>query len=219
MRRALMVFAAGLLGVVATVPAASARQKETHWVRGTVTAVSDGSISVKVKEKDFTFAIDRDTEVIAPGAGTKTRAAQKAGEGGIKVPDVVKVGQAVEVRYHDMGATLHAATIRAGISGRLGETSFDRPRAQEASGTVSAVTGDSLTISSGGQSWTFSIDKTTTVVGRGVGTLGREKKEEGGGLRITDAVAVGDTVRVSYHDTAGTKHAATVTVTRKGTKT
>lgn len=219
MKRALMVIAAGILGVVAAAPAASAQGKETQWVRGTATAVSDNSITVKVKEKDYTFAIDRDTEVIARGAGTKTRAAQKAGEGGIKVSEVVKVGQGVEVRYHDMGGTLHAATIRAGISGGLGETSFDRPRAQDATGTVSAVTDDSLTVSSGGQSLTFSIDKSTKVVGRGLGTLGSEKKQEGAGLKITDAVGVGDTVRVSYHDTAGTKHAATVTVTRKGSKT
>jgi hypothetical protein len=213
-----MLIAAGLLGVLAAAPT-RAQDKETKSVRGTVSAVSDNSLTVKVKEKDFTFAIDRDTEVIARGAGTKTRAAQKAGEGGVKLTEVVKVGQGVEVRYHDMGGTLHAASIRAGIDAGAGGTSFDRPRAQDATGTVSAVAADSLTISSGGQSLTFSIDKATRVIGRGVGTAAGQKQAAGAGLPITDVVGVGDTVRVNYHDTDGTKHAGTVTITRKGSKT
>jgi hypothetical protein len=218
MRRGLMLIAAGLLGVLAAAPT-RAQDKETKSVRGTVSQVSDNSLTVKVKDKDLTFTIDKDTEVIARGAGTKTRAAQKAGEGGIKLTEVVKVGQGVEVRYHDMGGTLHAASIRAGIDAGAGRTSLDRPRAQDATGTVSAVTADSLTISSGGQSLTFSIDRTTRVIGRGVGTADRQKQETGTGLSITDAVGVGDTVRVSYHETGGTKQAATVTITRKGSKT
>jgi Domain of unknown function (DUF5666) len=222
MRRALIGIAAGVFAVMTAAPAALAQEKETKWVRGTVTAVTGNSITVKAKGKDYTFAIDKTTDVEAPGAGTKTRAAQKAGEGGISVADVVKVGTGAEVRYHDQGGTLHAARIRGGLTPSEGSTSEDQPpapKSSNASGTVSAVTNDSLTVTSGANSWTFAVDKSTKVVGEGVGTLSRKMKEAGKGMTITDAVGVGDTVTVSFTEAGGAKRATNVNITRKGAKT
>jgi Domain of unknown function (DUF5666) len=220
MRRALIGIAAGIFAVVTAAPAALAQEKDTKWVRGTVTAVTGDSITVKAKGKDYRFAIDRTTEVEAPGAGRKTRAAQKAGEGGVSVADVIKVGSGAEVRYHDQAGTLHAARIRGGLSPSEGSTSDDpAPKATSASGTVSAVTNDSLTVTSGANSWTFAVDKSTKVVGEGVGTLSRKMKEAGKGMTITDAVGVGDTVTVSFTEAGGAKTATNVNITRKGAKT
>jgi hypothetical protein len=213
MRRALIGIAAGVFAVVTAAPAAVAQ--DTKWVRGTVTAVTGNSITVKAKGRDYTFVIDKTTEVEAPGAGRKTRAAQKAGEAGVSVADIVKVGSGAEVRYHDQAGTLHAANIRAGLPPGEGTTSEDSAKTSSASGSVSAVSNDSLTVKGSSESWTFAVDKNTRVIGEGVGTLGRKMKEAGKGMQITDAVGVGDTVTVSFSDVGGTKHAVSVNVTRK----
>lgn len=212
MKRTSIIVLALLVGFW-VVPTDTASAQGTKWVRGTVTAVSDSSITVKALEKEYTFTVDQKSEVIARGAGTKARQAAKEGQPGIKLTDSVKVGDGVEVRYHDMGGTLHAATIRAGIDVGVGSTSDQATK--HADGTVSAVSGSSLTIKSGDKELRFNVDRSTRIIGRGVGTLSREKQEAGAGLKITDAVGEGDTVSVSYHDMGGTLHAAEIRVTRK----
>ena len=220
MRRAFIGIAAGLFAVVATAPAALAQ--DTKWVRGTVTAVTGSSITVKAKGKEYTFTIDKTTEVEAPGGGTAQRAAQKAGEAGISVADVVKAGTGAEVRYHDMGGTLHAARIRGGLPPSEGSTSDDAPAAAKstsASGTVSAITNDSVTVTSGANSWVLAIDKNTKIIGEGVGTLSRKLKEAGKGMTATDAIGVGDSVSVSFSEAGGGKTASSINITRKAPKT
>ncbi len=220
MRRAFIGIAAGLFAVVATAPAALAQ--DTKWVRGTVTAVTGSSITVKAKGKDYKFVIDKTTEVEAPGGGTAQRAAQKAGEAGISVADVVKVGTGAEVRYHDMSGTLHAARIRGGLPPSEGSTSDDAPPAAKstsASGTVSAIANDSVTVTSGANSWTLAIDKNTKIIGEGVGTLSRKLKEAGKGMTATDAIGVGDSVSVSFSEAGGAKTASSINITRKAPKT
>ncbi len=222
MRRAFIGIAAGVFAVVVAAPAALAQDKDTKWVRGTVTAVTGSSITVKAKGKDYTFAIDKTTDVEAPGGGTAQRAAQKAGEAGISVADVIKVGSGAEVRYHDMGATLHAARIRGGLPPSEGSTSDDAPAAAKSmstTGTVSAVSNDSLTVTSGTTSSTFAIDKSTKIIGEGVGTLSRKLKEAGKGMTATDAIGVGDSVSVSFSEAAGAKTASSINITRKSPKT
>lgn len=220
MRRAFIGIAAGLFAVVMTAPAALAQDKDTKWVRGTVTAVTGSSITVKAKGKDYTFAIDKTTEVEAPGGGTAQRAAEKAGEAGISVADVIKKGSGAEVRYHDMGGTLHAARIRGGLPPSEGSTSEDAPpKPTSATGTVSAITNDSLTVTSGANSWTLAIDKNTKIIGEGVGTLSRKLKEAGKGMTATDAIGVGDSVNVSFSEAGGAKTASSINITRKAPKT
>jgi hypothetical protein len=111
MRRTFVALALGALAVAGwtTTPAFA---QETKTARGTVTAMAADSISVKVQNADMKFAVDGKTTVEARGAGTKGAAAQRAGQPGPKLSEVVKVGQAVEDSYHDMGGTLHAANVQ-----------------------------------------------------------------------------------------------------------
>jgi hypothetical protein len=86
-----------------------------------------------------------------------------------------------------------------------------KAKAMTVSGVVKAVAGDSLTITSGGKDMTFKVDGTTKFVGKGLGT-----KASAGKITATDAVAANDRVSVTYHDMAGTLHAASVRVSAKG---
>src|SRR5579862_3281556 len=92
---------------------ASASAQDTKMARGTVTAVADDSLTVKVRNHDMTFMVDRSTEAIASGGAHRTAAAQKGGAAGPKLSDMIKVGQPVEVSYHDMNGMMHAASVRA----------------------------------------------------------------------------------------------------------
>jgi hypothetical protein len=203
------------LAVVALVgwPTSHAYAQETKTAKGTVTAVSADSVTVKAGAQDMKFTVDSSTAVTATGAGTKTR---KAAEEGKKpaITELLTAGTPVEVKYHDMGGTLHAASIRAIASAGEGGGGVmaDKPGAKTASGTVKSVSAGSLVISEGGKDMTFTVDKDTKVVGKGLGTKGAAS---GGKLAITDAVSSGDMVSVTYHDMGGTMHAATVRVTPK----
>jgi hypothetical protein len=211
---ALSIAALALAGW-ATTPALA---QDTKTARGAVTAMAADSISVKVQGVDMKFAVDAKTTVEARGAGTKSKAAQQAGMSGPKLGDVVKVGDNVEVSYHDMGGTLHAAKIRAVAS--AGPASPAAAASKISNGTVKSVTATSLAISGtagGGATFdqTFTVDSKTKVVGRGAGTA---TAATGGKAAITDLVGAGDKVTVSFHDMGGTLHAAEVRVTAKAVK-
>src|SRR5438874_5497942 len=75
---------------------------------GTVESVSGSSLTVTAAGKDMTFTIDNDTKVIGKGMGTKSAAAG----GKLAIADAVSTGDTVSVTYHDMGGTMHAATVR-----------------------------------------------------------------------------------------------------------
>jgi hypothetical protein len=214
MRRTFVALALGAL-VVAGWPTTQAFAQDTKTARGAVTAMAADSVTVKVQNVDMKFAVDGKTTVEARGAGTKTKAAQAAGMAGPKLGDVVKVGDAVEVSYHDMGGTLHAAKIRAVAS--AGPATAAEAASKTSNGTVKSVAATSLSISGtagGGATFdqTFVIDAKTKVVGRGAGTAAAAK---GGKAAITDLVAAGDKVTVHFHDMGGTLHAAEVRVTAK----
>lgn len=185
-----------------------AAQSDTKTARGTVSTMAADSITVKVGTTEMKFNVDDKTTVIAPGAGTAARQAQAAGAAGPKLSEVVKVGGAVEVTYHDMGATKHAATIRPIASAGAGGGSV----AAEASGTVKSVSATSLVVTSGGKDLTFAIDKDSMVVGPGAGTAAAAA---GGKAAITDLVGAGDSVTVTYHEMGSMMHAANVRVTAK----
>jgi hypothetical protein len=182
---------------------------------GTVTAVAADSLTVKVRDKDMTFTVDSKTVVEAKGAGTKAKAAQAKGAAGAKLGDVVKAGDAVEVSYHDLGATLHATMVRAVASAGGGSLSEDKPASHSASGTVKSVVADSLVVTGGGKDWTFTVAAKTAVIGTGVGT---KTKAMGGKAAITDLVAIGDKVTVSYMESGGSMMASRVTITSKASK-
>jgi hypothetical protein len=80
---------------------------------------------------------------------------------------------------------------------------------KSSTGTVTAAAADSLTIKAASGDQTFSIDGTTKVVGRGVGSAANK---QGGKVAFVDAVKVGARVTVSYHLVGTTMHAAEVRV-------
>jgi uncharacterized protein DUF5666 len=188
------------------------RAQDTKTASGTVTAVGADSVTVKVMDKDMTFNVDAKTDVIASGAGHKAKAAQEKGMTGPKLADVLKVGQPVEIKYHDMGGTLHAASIRAVASAGGGGGSVSEPT-KTLTGTVKAVAADSLTVTGADmKDMVFSVDAKTLVVGTGIGTASAAK---GGKATVADLLGMGDKVTVQYHETAGTNHATYVRRTSK----
>jgi hypothetical protein len=82
-----------------------------------------------------------------------------------------------------------------------------------AHGIVTAVRGDSVMISLASDTDViFRVDQATRVVARGGGTKMRQAKAEGApGVKLSDALAIGAAVRVSYEDIDGqTRHAKTI---------
>jgi len=74
-----------------------------------VKSVAANSLTITAADgQDMTFAVDATTHVVARGAGTKAAASG----GKLAVTDAVKTGDRVSVSYHEMGGTLHAASVR-----------------------------------------------------------------------------------------------------------
>jgi hypothetical protein len=94
----------------------------------------------------------------------------------------------------------------------------DKEKTMTASGKVTAVTGDSLTIMKGTEEMTFTIDTNTKIIGTGLSHKTAEAKAEGKALTLVDAVGKDDQVVVKYHDMEGKKHASEVKVTQKALK-
>jgi hypothetical protein len=191
----------------------AAAQNKT--ARGTVVTASDSSLTVKAGAREMTFAIDKDTAVLAIGAGTKTRRALAAGAPGIKLTDAVKVGGAVVVTYREANGAMRATEVRSVTSAGAGGGSTSdaaAPAAKVATGKVKSVAAGSLTITGGGKDWNFSIDPSTRVLYKGAG---KKTAAAGGRTPITDLVSAGDTVSVSYRGTGATMQATSVRVTVK----
>ncbi len=208
------VLAVPLTAIFVAVLATVAHAQSTQMARGTISAITADSVTVATADRPLTFMVDAKTVVTAAGAGTATRAAEAAGKAGPKLAELLKVGEPVEVSYHDVGGKLHAASIRRTRS--VGGAS-DATKAEIANGTVEAVSPSSLTITgagTGGSTFkqSFAIDGETRVIGQGVGTAARAKD---GKVTVPDLVAVGDRVSVSYHTMGANLHAAEIRVTAK----
>ncbi len=106
MKRVLPLF----VGILLLVLAAPAFAAKTMSAMGNVTAVSADSVTVKGKDAEWTFAVDKSTTVVAKGASHKM-SALKADKKPTLITEFVNVGDDVTVKYHDMGATKHAATV------------------------------------------------------------------------------------------------------------
>ncbi len=215
MRRLLLAVPLAALSVVGW-PTTHALAQDTKTARGTLTAMGVDTVTVKVGTTDMKFSVDDKTTVEAPGAGGKARRATAAGKAGPKLAEVLTVGQAVEVSYHTVGGTLHAATIK-----RVSSASNASAPGKTSTGKVTAVSATSLTITgstSGGAgtfTQTFTIDPKTIVTGRGAGTAARAK---GGKTVATDLIGMGDTVSVSFREEGAALHASNVRVTTKAAK-
>ena len=117
-------------------------------------------------------------------------------------------------------ACVAGALLIGALPAMASQATQEKPKADEtkthtASGTVSAVSGTSLTVKTSKEELTFTIDEKTDVVGTGASTKTQAMKQAGQKTTLTDFVASGDTVTVRYHETGTEKHAARVTVTRK----
>jgi hypothetical protein len=218
MKRTFIALALVIVALAAW-PTAQLIAQQPKTARGTVTAVADDSLTVKVADNELKFHVDAKTNVEAVGAGTKTRQARAAGQPGPKLTEVVKVGQPVAVSYSDMGGTLHASRIRAiSSAGNAGAGAVAAEGgAKTANGTVKSVAGTSLTINGSSGSGatftqTFTIDGTTKVIGRGAGTAAAAA---GGKTAVTDLVSTGDRVSVTYRAAGNALHASEIRVTGK----
>jgi hypothetical protein len=210
-----------LLGCAVLVAAGTALAQGTKTVKGSVTAVGPSTITVNVAGKDMTFNVDAKTTVVARGGGTKAKAAEAAGKTGPGLSEVVKVGEAVEVAYHEAG--MHADTVRAIASvpppppaPKAGDEQKAKPMTE--SGVVSAVSGNTFTIKGKTGETTFSVDPKTVVSGVGFGTAGKKITDAGGKPTLSEFVHMGDSVTVTYHDTGVAKMASNVRVTKKALK-
>ena len=218
MRRMFLALAVTTLVVAGWLPSRALAQ-DSNKTRGTISALGGDSVTVKVRDQEMKFSVDAKTVVEARGGGTKARQAEAAGKAGPKLSEVVKTGDAVEVTYVDApSGALRATHIRAIQS--VANTGDAKPSEMVSSGTVKSVAANTITIAgSSGHGATFTqsfmIDPSTKVVAKGAGTAAAAK---GGKLAITDAVAAGDRVSVSYHEGGGSLQASEVRVTRKAAR-
>jgi hypothetical protein len=100
-----------VLGLVLVAPTFAADSTKT--AKGTVKAVAVDSLTVTDSaKKDWTFAVDNKTKVIASGGSHKTAETKAAGKTP-EITDVVKEGASVVVDYHELeGGKMHAAKVR-----------------------------------------------------------------------------------------------------------
>jgi hypothetical protein len=206
-----------VLAVVAFVAApAPVVAQETKVARGTVSIVAEDSVTVKTPEKEMKFAADSKTTVEAIGGSTKTKQANAAGQAGPKLTEVLKVGQPVTISYTESGGVLKAVSIRAISS--FSAAGGDSAAPSVLVGKVTSIAPTSMVITgsaSVGSAFTFAIDGSTKVIGKGAGTAAAAA---GGKTVVTDLVSTGDTVNVSYHRMGNTLHAAEIRVTAKAAK-
>jgi hypothetical protein len=216
-RTVLTVFAVALASSLSI----SAIAQDTKSARGVVTAVTADAVTVKAGSQEMKFMVDAKTTVTAEGGSTATREATAAGKPGAQLAELIKVGNAVEVTYHETKGTMHAARIRrVSTPGSGGGTTSDQAAAAKtelSNGIVDAVSATSLTITgsaAGGATFkqTFTIDGDTRVVAQGASTA---TAASGGKTQITSFVGKGDSVTVTYHKTGSTLHAAEVRVRQK----
>jgi hypothetical protein len=137
MRRTVLALSLATLSLVAWL-SPPVEAQETKSARGSVTAVSGDTITVKAGTNEMKFMVDAKTNVIATGGGTATRKAAATGAGGPKLAELVKVGDAVEISYHEMGGMLHAASVRKVTSPGSGGGSTSDERAANAAERANA---------------------------------------------------------------------------------
>jgi hypothetical protein len=204
----LLVSLLGSLVVITLVQSVPTAQ-ETRQVQGTITAIGASSVTVKAAGKEMVFNVDAKTDITTPGGSTKSRAAEAAGKTGLKLDELLKVGQGVEVRYHEQG--MHAASIRTLPSPpAAGTAGAAAPRSQTVNGVVTAVSTTAVTIKTASGPTEFTVDGNTRVIGSGASTTSRQKEAAGQKTVITDFVGVGDTVDVTHRE--GAKVASEVRV-------
>ena len=106
----LMMLSLGVILMAARLFAGEKTAAKGQSVSGTVTAVSAGSLTIKGKDGEQTFAAGKWTVVIARGASHKM-AAMEADNQPALLTDFVDVGADVTVKYQEMDGTQRAAKV------------------------------------------------------------------------------------------------------------
>jgi hypothetical protein len=197
--RLLILGAAAVVGLAASASPVSAQARET---RGTVSALTDSTMSVKAGAEELTFYIDGDTHLEVRRAARNLQAAQP-GNPSPRVNDFFEIGNPVLVRYREQNGRNHALNIeRVGSPGGPKASSI-------AEGRVTSVSASHMTIASGDHAFTFAITGDTDVLARGAS---KAAKAAGKGTPLTTFVQSGDLVSVTYRKTAGAITASEIRV-------
>ena len=110
---------------IRSVPAAAAAAgggASTTTANGRVKSVTAASLVVTDNGKDLTFVVDKDTRVLAKGAGTATTAAG----GSIAFTKLVAVGDTVSVSYAGAGPAMRATEVRITVNANRAPTPAGR---------------------------------------------------------------------------------------------
>jgi hypothetical protein len=204
-RKRLVILGIGatILGGLAVARPSDAQVREA---RGTITAVTDTTLSVKAGTQELTVFVDGDTRLNVRRAVRELQQAQP-GPRGARVNNFFEPGQAVMVRYREENGRNHALDIgRVGSAGDGG--SISEPE-KISDGKVTSVTSSHLTIDNNGRAMTFGITSDTEVLARGAS---KATKAAGGSTSITTFVHEGDVVSISYHETSAKMMASEVRV-------
>lgn len=203
-RLAVLGFGALILGVSASALSAQAPVREA---RGTVTAVTDTTLTMKAGAQLLTVYVDSETHLEVRGAQRDIQQAQ-AGNPSPRVNNFFATGQAVLVRYREEKGRNHALDIsRVGSAGGGGGSISEAEKVSD--GKVKLVTASQLTIDDSGRELTFAITSDTNVLAKGAS---KATRAAGGSTPITTFVHPGDTVSVSYRATGEKMMASEVRV-------
>jgi hypothetical protein len=199
-RLAILGVAMAIVGLVASASPVSAQTKEA---RGSVTALTDSTITVKAGAQEQTFYVDGDTHLEVRKSARDVQAAQPGGPKP-RVNTFFEVGNPVLIRYREENGRNHALNIE-----RVGSPGDGANPSRIADGKVASVSATRMTITSGVKDLTFAITADTDVLARGAS---KATKAAGGGTPLTAFVHQGDEVSVSYKDAAGAMTASEIRV-------
>ena len=101
----------GLTPAEGTAPAAEATGGSA---RGTITAISNASITVKGDAQEWTFTVDPKTNVMGAGLGTITRQFKEQGKAPT-LADLLSVNDQVVVNFKEAGGAKRASEIRVTV--------------------------------------------------------------------------------------------------------
>jgi hypothetical protein len=195
-RKRLMILGVGasIVGMFAMARPADAQVREA---RGTITALTDTTLSMKAGAQELTVFVDGETHLDVRAAA---RELQKAQPSRPRVNNFFETGQAVLVRYREENGRNHALDIdRIGSAGAGGGAISEAEKISD--GKVKVVTASQLIIEANGRELTFGISADTNVLAKGAT---KATKAAGGSTPITTFVHTGDAVSVSYRE-AGAK--------------
>lgn len=106
----------------ASASSASSSSSSSTTANGKVKSVTPASLVITDNGKDMTFVVDKDTTVLAKGAGTATKAAG----GNIAFTKLVGVGDSVSVSYAGTGPAMRATEVRIVVNASRAPTPAGR---------------------------------------------------------------------------------------------